>query len=83
MAAKVRVEHRLEPQCLDDPGLQIVADDRFGNPAEVRQGSGLAFDPIWQSLTEAGHSEGQRRVPEETAIKIWAARISPVCGSIT
>ena len=58
------VERRLEPQRLDDPGLQIVADDRLGNPAEVRQGPGLAFDPIWQSLTEARHSEGQRRGAE-------------------
>ncbi len=58
------VERRLEPQRLDDPGLQIVADDRFGNPAEVRQGPGLAFDPIWQSLTEARHGEGQRRGPK-------------------
>lgn len=41
------VERRFEPQRLDDPGLQIVADDRFGNPAEVRQGPGLAFDPVW------------------------------------
>ena len=26
--------------------IQIVADDRLGNAAEVRQGPGLAFDPI-------------------------------------
>lgn len=32
---KSLVERRLEPQRLDDPGLQIVADDRFGNSAEV------------------------------------------------
>ena len=58
------VERRLEPQRLDDGGLKIVADDRLGNSAEVRQGPGLAFDPIWQLLTEARHSEGQRRGPE-------------------
>ena len=49
---------------LGDPRLQVVADDRFGNPAEVRQGPGLPFDPIGQPLAQAGHGEGQRRGPE-------------------
>ena len=44
--------------------LQVVADDRFGNPAKVRQGLGLPFDPIGQLLTEARVREGERRGPQ-------------------
>jgi hypothetical protein len=58
------VERRLEPQRLGDPSLEVIADDRLRNAAEVRQGPGLAFDPIGQPLREAGHGKGQRRGPE-------------------
>jgi len=51
------VERRLEPQRLDDAGLQIVADNRLRDPAKKVQGSTLALDPVRQFLAEAGKGE--------------------------
>ena len=56
---KGRVQRRLEPQRLGDPGLQIVADDRPGDAAEEAERLHLAVDPVRQSLAEAGKGEGQ------------------------
>lgn len=43
---KGRVQRRLEPQRLDDTGLQVVAHDRSGDAAEEGERSYLALDPV-------------------------------------
>jgi hypothetical protein len=59
------IERRLKPQRLGHARLQVIADDRFGNAAEVRKSPALAFNPIRQPLAEAGHRIGQRRRPQD------------------
>ena len=50
----------------------------LGTPPKKRQGSALAFDPIRQALTEARHSEGQRRGPKHRNKNLGLADLAGV-----
>jgi hypothetical protein len=63
------VQRRLEPQRLGNPGLQIVADHRLGDPTEEAERPHLAVDPVRQPLAKAK----VRLEAPSTATKIWAA----------
>ncbi|WP_425294121.1 hypothetical protein [Mesorhizobium delmotii] len=77
---KGRVQRRLEPQRLGNPGLQIVADDRLGDPAEEAESPHLAVDPVlWLKLAKG---EGQVGGAQHRDEDLGGVN-DPVAGSIT
>src|ERR1700722_16397087 len=49
----------------DDPGLEIVADERLRHPAQEGERIDMGTDPIGQRLAEAGLGEGIVRCPQD------------------